>query len=126
MAARMPPGGDVVEAQDVIVCEAGANDAVRQQVRLHLESMKRKSSEVGAFVAEQVASAAEALIDMPASAQTEREVMDTVLRSLDVMALLVNDAGRRQKGYPPAALHEAVHVLLEQMDRIKPHLEHTH
>jgi hypothetical protein len=46
--------------------------------------------------------------------------MDTVFRSLDVMALLMHDAGRRREGYPPAALHEAVHVLLEQMERIKP------
>ena len=29
-----------------------------------------------------------------------------------------NSAACRQ-GYPPAALHEAVHVLLEQMDRLK-------
>jgi len=96
-------------------------EAPREQVRRHLESMKRRSSEAGVAVVAQVATAAEALIDMhPVSVDTEREVMDTVVRSLDLMALLVNDAGRRQQGYPPAALHEAVHVLLEHMERIGP------
>ena len=92
-----------------------------EQVRRHLHSMKRRSTEAGVAIVEQVATAAEALIDThPASADTEREIMDTVVRSLDLMALLVHDAGRRQQGYPPAALHEAVHVLLEHMARIRP------
>ena len=92
-----------------------------EQVRRHLQSMKRRSTEAGVAIVEQVATAAEALIDThPESAATEREIMDTVVRSLDLMALLVNDAGRRQQGYPPAALHEAVHVLLEHMARIRP------
>ena len=95
-------------------------EAPLEQVRRHLDSMKRRSSEAGVAIVEQVATAAEALIDMrPASIDTEREIMETVVRSLDLMALLVNDAGRRQQGYPPAALHEAVHVLLEHMARIK-------
>ena len=95
-------------------------EAPLEQVRRHLASMKRRSSEAGVAIVEQVASAAEALIDLrPASIDTEREIMETVVRSLDVMALLVTDAGRRQQGYPPAALHEAVHVLLEQMARIR-------
>ena len=92
----------------------------RQQALASLETMKRRSSEAGVMMAERVATAAEALISMPPpSMDAEREVMDTVFRSLDLMALLVHDAGRRQQGYPPAALHEAVHVLLEQMERIK-------
>jgi hypothetical protein len=93
----------------------------RQQVLAHLQTMKRKSSEAGVAMAERVASAAEALIAMPLpSEDAEREVIDTVSRSVDVMTLLVHDAGRRQQGYPPAALHEAVHMLLEQMERITP------
>jgi hypothetical protein len=97
-------------------------EAPMEQVRRHLQSMKRRSTEAGVAIVEQVANAAEALIDThPESADSEREIMDTVVRSLDLMALLVDDAGRRQKGYPPAALHEAVHVLLEHMARIKPH-----
>ena len=95
--------------------------AERQQVLAHLQTMKRRSSEAGVVMAERVASATEALIAMPLpSEDVEREVMDTVSRSLDLMALLVHDAGRRQQGYPPAALHEAVHMLLEQMERIAP------
>jgi hypothetical protein len=97
----------------------------RQQALANLEAMKRRSCEAGVAVAERVATATEALISMPPpSIDAEREVMDTVFRSLDLMALLVHDAGRRQQGYPPAALHEAVHVLLEQMERIKPRMEH--
>jgi hypothetical protein len=95
-------------------------DGARQQVLEHLASLKRRSSETGVPVVERVATAAEALIAMhPRTEDTEREVMETVSRSLDVMTLLVHDAGRRRQGYPPAALHEAVHVLLEQMDRLK-------
>jgi hypothetical protein len=98
----------------------------RQQALATLEAMKRRSSEAGVAMAERVATATEALISLPPpSVDAEREVMDTVFRSLDLMALLVHDAGRRQQGYPPAALHEAVHVLLEQMERIKPQLQ-TH
>ena len=99
----------------------------RQQALEHLQTMKRRSTEAGVAMAERVATAAEALISMPPpTVDAEREVMDTVFRSLDVMALLVHDAGRRRQGYPPAALHEAVHVLLEQMERIKPNLTTTH
>jgi hypothetical protein len=100
--------------------DSGTGDEARQRVREHLESMRRRSIHAGVAVVERVALAAEALIAMPpSSGVAEREVLDTVIRSLDVMALLVDDAGRRQQGYPPAALHEAVHVLLEQMDRIR-------
>jgi hypothetical protein len=95
----------------------------RQLVLEHLETMRRQSTEAGVVMAERVASATEALISMPlATLDAEREVMDTVSRSLDLMARLVHDAGRRQQGYPPAALHEAVFTLLEQMERIKPQL----
>jgi hypothetical protein len=95
-------------------------EAARQRLREHLDSMKRQSSEAGVAMVERVANAAEALIAMhPPSEDKEREVMETVFRSLDLMTLLVHDAGRRRQGYPPAALHEAVHVLLEQVDRIK-------
>ena len=97
----------------------------RQQALANLQTMKQRSTEAGVAMAERVATAAEALISMPPSMDAEREVMDTVFRSLDVMALLVHDAGRRQQGYPPAALHEAVHVLLEQMERMK-HLNVIH
>ena len=98
-------------------------DAARQQALEHLQAMKARSSEAGMPMIERVASATEALISMhPASVDTERELMDTVFRSLELMTLLVDDAGRRRQGYPPAALHEAVHVLFEQMERIKPQL----
>lgn len=93
----------------------------RQQALEHLRALRLRSSEAGVAVAERVASAAEALMSMsPPSVDAEREVLDTVFRSLDVMALLVHDAGRRRQGYPPAALHEAVYALLEQMERITP------
>lgn len=93
----------------------------RQQALAELAIMKRRSTEAGVVLAERVARATEALISLPFPSQdAEREAMDTVFRSLDVMALLVSDAGRRRQGYPPAALHEAVHMLLEQMDRITP------
>jgi hypothetical protein len=89
-------------------------------VREDFERMKHRSGEVGVPVVEHVASAAEALMAAhPRSVEVEREVMEVVARSLDLMALLVTDANRRQQGYPPAALQEAVVVLLEQMERIK-------
>lgn len=100
---------------------AGQQIDERQQALAHLATMKRRSTEAGVVLAERVANATEALIAMPFQSQdAEREAMDTVFRSLDVMALLVNDAGRRRQGYPPAALHEAVHMLLEQVERITP------
>jgi hypothetical protein len=99
------------------------HDLARERARQHLAALKRRSTEAGVAVVERVASAAEELIEMRApSEDSEREVMDTVTRSLDLMALLVHDAGRRRQGYPPAALHEAVHVLLEHVERIKPQL----
>ena len=101
----------------------GTDQVELQRVREHLETMKRRSSEAGVTMVERVATATEALMALrPSSVDTEREVMDTVFRSLDLMTLLVDDAGRRQQGYPPAALPEAVHILLEQLERIKPQL----
>lgn len=105
---------------DIHTFGESAADASLVRVREHLESMKRRSTEAGITVVEKVVTATEALVSMrPSSPDTEREVMETVARSFDVMALLVDDAGRRRQGYPPAALHEAVHVLLEQMERLK-------
>lgn len=75
---------------------------------------------MGIAAVEQVANATEALMDLSSDEDdTQREVIDTVIRSLDVMSLMVHDAGRRRQGYPPAALHEAVHTLLEQMTRLR-------
>ena len=89
-------------------------------VRRHVERMRQRSGEVGVPVVDRVASATEALMAArPQSAEAEREVMEIVARSLDLMALLVTDANRRQQGYPPAALQEAVVVLLELMERLK-------
>ena len=97
----------------------GWDDEALRRARLELESMKRRSTEVGALMVERVAVAAEALIAVPPPrTEAGREVMDAVGRSLELMALLVDDASRRSQGYPPAALHEAVHVLLEHMERI--------
>ena len=46
------------------------------------------------------------------------ERMSTLVRGLDVMTLLVRDAGRRMQGCPPAQLDEAVQALLEQIGRV--------
>lgn len=101
--------------------QGGAVEADYRRLRQDLEVLKRRSTEVGAPAVRQVASATEALMAVrPLSRDDEREVVDTVFRSLDLMALLVDDAGRRRQGYPPAALHEAVHVLLEHMERLNP------
>ena len=90
------------------------------RVRQDFERIRERSGEVGVPVVERVVSATEALIAAgPRSAEAEREMMEMVARSLDLMALLVTDANRRQQGYPPAALQEAVVVLLEQMERLK-------
>jgi hypothetical protein len=99
----------------------GADDETLRRVRRDLDSMKRRSIEVGAPIVERVAAAAEELIAAPLPrTDAGREVMDAVCRSLELMTLLVDDASRRNQGYPPAALHEAVYVLLEHMERIKP------
>ncbi len=58
----------------------------------------------------------------PVTPDSELELMETVHRSVDVVSLLIHDAGRRRQGYPPAALHEAVHTLMEQIERLRPGL----
>jgi chemotaxis protein histidine kinase CheA len=91
------------------------------RVRQDFERLKQRCGEAGVPVVERVVSATEALLvaARPRSAEAEREMIEMVARSLDLMALLVTDANRRQQGYPPAALQEAVVVLLEQMERLK-------
>jgi hypothetical protein len=94
-----------------------------QQIRQHLASVRQASNEMGVSTAQRLAEAAETLLSMqPVSHDTEMELMETVNRSVDVVSLLLHDAGRRQQGYPPAALHEAVFTLMEQMERIRPGL----
>ena len=48
----------------------------------------------------------------------DEERMSTLVRGLDVMTLLVRDAGRRAQGCPPAQLDDAVQSLLEQIGRV--------
>jgi hypothetical protein len=48
----------------------------------------------------------------------DEERMSTFVRGLDVMTLLVRDAGRRIQGCPPAQLDDAVQSLLEQIGRV--------
>ncbi len=48
----------------------------------------------------------------------DEERMSTLVRGLDVMTLLVKDAGRRIQGAPPAQLDDAVQSLLEQISRV--------
>ena len=48
----------------------------------------------------------------------DEERMSTLVRGLDVMTLLVRDAGRRIQGAPPAQLDDAVQSLLEQIGRV--------
>lgn len=81
------------------------------------------SSQLGISTGERLVEAAEALLAMqPSSPDAELEVLETVHRSVDVVSLLIHDAGRRRQGYPPAALHEAVFTLMEQMERLRPGL----
>ena len=94
-----------------------------QDIREHLASARLASSEMGISTVQTVADAAEALLSMrPVTPDSEWELMDTVNRSVDVVSLLIHDASRRRQGHPPAALHEAVHTLLEQIERLRPGL----
>ena len=93
----------------------------QQYIREHLATVRRTSSELNIPTAERLAEAAEALLSMqPVAADRELEVLETVHRSVDVVSLLIHDADRRRQGYPPAALHEAVFTLMEQMERVQP------
>jgi hypothetical protein len=56
--------------------------------------------------------------EMDPSQRFDEERMSTLVRGLDVMTLLVRDAGRRMQGYPPAHLDAAVQSLLEQIGRV--------
>jgi hypothetical protein len=95
----------------------------QEHIREHLATVRQTSSEMGISTAQRLAEAAEALLTMRGLSQaTEVELMETVTRSVDVVSLLIHDAGRRQQGYPPAALHEAVFTLMEQMERLRPGL----
>ncbi len=92
-------------------------------IKASLASARQVSTEMGITTVQTLADAAEALLSMrPATPDSEWELMDTVNRSVDVVSLLIHDAGRRRQGYPPAALHEAVHTLLEQIERLRPGL----
>jgi hypothetical protein len=92
-------------------------------LRDNLASVRQTSCELGIPTAQRLAEAAEALLSMqPSSHACEVELMETVNRSVDVVSLLIHDAGRRRKGYPPAALHEAVFTLMEQIERLRPAL----
>jgi hypothetical protein len=56
----------------------------------------------------------------------DEERMTTLVRGLDVMTLLVRDAGRRMQGCPPAQLDDAVQSLLEQIGRVNNVALHQH
>jgi len=56
--------------------------------------------------------------EMDHSPRLDEERMSTLVRGLDVMTLLVRDAGRRVQGYPAASLDGAVQSLLEQIGRL--------
>lgn len=56
--------------------------------------------------------------EMDPSQRFNEERMSTLVRGLDVMTLLVRDAGRRMQGYPAAQLDSAVQMLLEQIGRV--------
>lgn len=48
----------------------------------------------------------------------DAEKVTTLVRGLDLMTLLMRDAGLRLQGRPPAALDGAVQTFMEQIDRI--------
>ena len=94
-----------------------------QHIREHLASARVASEAMGISTVNALADAAEALMSMrPVTPDSEFELRETVHRSVDVVSLLIHDAGRRKQGYPPAALHEAVHTLMEQIERLRPGL----
>jgi hypothetical protein len=92
-----------------------------QQIREHLASARLASRQMGISTVLRLADATEALLPRgDVAVESERELVETALRGVDVMSLLIHDADRRQQGYPPAALHEAVFALMEQMERLQP------
>ena len=94
-----------------------------QDIRDHFASARQTSTEMGLSTVQTLADAAESLLSMrPVTPDTEWELRETVNRSVDVVSLLIHDASRRRQGHPPAALHEAVHTLLEQIERLRPGL----
>jgi hypothetical protein len=94
-----------------------------QHIREHLATARLASEAMGISTVNALADATEALLSMqPVTPDSELELMETVHRSVDVVSLLIHDAGRRKQGYPPAALHEAVHTLMEQIERLRPGL----
>jgi hypothetical protein len=108
-----------IEATGPAMPPAAALQTIRQQ----LASVKQQSSTDGMSAVQHVVEATESLLSLPpATEEKAREVVETACRSMEVMTLLIHDAGRRQKGYPPAALHEAVHALMEQIERLRPTL----
>ena len=62
----------------------------------------------------------------PGQRHNQEERMSTLVRGLDVMTLLVRDAGRRIQGCPPAQLDDAVQSLLEQIGRVNNVALHQH
>jgi hypothetical protein len=49
----------------------------------------------------------------------DAEKVSTLVQGLDLMTLLMRDAGRRLQGNAPAVLDAAVQSFLEQVDRIQ-------
>ena len=49
----------------------------------------------------------------------DAEKVSTLVQGLDLMTLLMRDAGRRLQGSAPAVLDAAVQSFLEQVDRIQ-------
>ena len=119
----MPSVGGVVEHQVSLDPTAPAVPpaATLQTIKQQLATVKQQSTRGGMATVQHVAEATESLLSVPvASEETAREIVETACRSMEVMTLLIHDAGRRQQGYPPAALHEAVHALMEQIERLRP------
>ncbi|MBI4263329.1 MAG: hypothetical protein HY657_03050 [Acidobacteria bacterium] len=48
----------------------------------------------------------------------DADKVTTLVQGLDLMTLLMRDAGRRLQGCPPAALDGAVQSFLEQVERV--------
>jgi hypothetical protein len=55
----------------------------------------------------------------------DAEKVTTLVQGLDLMTLLMKDAGRRLQGCAPAALDGAVQNFLEQVDRVSRQPRYT-